>query len=180
MSGVRYCIPELVILDRAAARHASREVKGAGCPAVASVAELLTPTIPVWKSDDPACPRARRRRARGGVECVDRPITKIADRQRIAERSDISRRDRQSPRQIQRTRQNQPLQAAFRSSRKHPRSRCPVGHVVVLLVVLHGVRNVELASQIVDIERSESAPCVVTCAKFVSNTSTFRELKLAA
>jgi len=177
MSGVRYCIPELVILDRAAARDARREVKRVGCCLRCRTAIA---TIPVWKSDDPACPRARRRRARGGVECVDRPITKIADRQRIAERSDISRRDRQSPRRIQRTRQNQPLQAAFRSSRKHPRSRCPVGHVVVLLVVLHCVRNVELASQIVDIERSENAPGVVTCAKFVSNTSTFRELKLAA
>jgi hypothetical protein len=43
MSGVRYCIPELVILDRAAARHARREVKRVACPAVASVAELQCP-----------------------------------------------------------------------------------------------------------------------------------------
>jgi hypothetical protein len=31
MSGVRYCIPELVILDRAAARDARREVKRVDC-----------------------------------------------------------------------------------------------------------------------------------------------------
>jgi hypothetical protein len=43
MSGVRYSIPELVILDPAAARHARREVKRVACPAVASVAELQCP-----------------------------------------------------------------------------------------------------------------------------------------
>ena len=140
---------------RAAAGDARREVEGMGVAGSAAVAEGQAPETLDRKGL--AGPILERAEPRAGcrVERIDPAVAEVADEQGPAEAAKTRRGQDDAPGRVERTLGREPLEKLAVGVEDVHVAVAGAGHVIVLCGVLQGIGDVELAADVLDVERCE-------------------------
>ena len=145
-----------VVFHVPAVCNARSEIQRIRISAIAAIAELQRPKPRDRDRIAITVTQRAKQFTREWIESMDRAVSKIPDEQSIAEVAEEIRRQFDSPRRVERAIGYQPLEQVSVEIEHIDEAVARASDVVMLVVVLHRVRYVELVPDPANIERRET------------------------